>query len=152
MPNARIVAVDCSPQALIVARENAQRHHVEDRITFFEGDLLAPLQAQFSAQSFHILASNPPYVPLPDRDSLSVEVRDYEPHSALFAGDDGLDIYRRLIPDAREHLIPGGWLVLEIGFGQQPAIEQLLRDASYCEIHFVPDYQGIPRVAVGQRP
>lgn len=147
LSNARISAVDLSPQALAIARQNAIRNHVQNQIEFFEGDLLAPL----AGQSFHIIASNPPYVPLTDRDSLSVEVREHEPHAALFAGDDGLSIYRRLIPDARELLIPGGWLVMEIGYGQQSAIEELMIENKYSSVHFIADYQAIARVAVGQK-
>ena len=133
--------------ALAIAKENAARHHLEDRIEFFEGDLLAPL----AGQSFDIIASNPPYIPTTDLDSLSIEVCEHEPHSALFAGDVGLDIYRRLIPDAGELLVSGGWLVLEIGYGQQPAIEELLLANRYSDIQFIPDYQGIPRVASARR-
>jgi release factor glutamine methyltransferase len=147
LPQARVSAIDCSAPALAIALKNAEQNHLEDRIQFFEGDLLAPL----AGQTFHILASNPPYIPANDRDTLSVEVRDHEPHIALFAEEDGLAIYRRLIPEARALLVSGGWLVLEIGYGQQPAIEQLLQDGSYGEIHFFPDYQGIPRVAAARR-
>jgi release factor glutamine methyltransferase len=147
LSNARITAVDFSALALAIARQNAVLNHVENRIEFVEGDLLAPL----AGKSFHVIASNPPYVPLTDRDSLSVEVREHEPHAALFAGDDGLAIYRRLIPEARASLVPGGWLVMEIGYGQQPAIEQLMLANKYNEVHFVADYQGIPRVAVGKK-
>ncbi len=146
LPLAHITATDLSTQALAIAKQNAIRNNVEDRVEFFEGDLLAPL----AGQSFHIIVSNPPYVPFADRDSLSVEVREYEPHSALFAGDDGLSIYRRLIPEARGFLIPGGWLVMEIGYGQQPAIEELMHENRYGEVRFIVDYQGIPRVAIGQ--
>jgi release factor glutamine methyltransferase len=146
LPQARITATDLSPQALAIAQGNAERNQVADRIAFLEGDLLTPL----AGQTFQIIASNPPYIPLTDLDTLSVEVRDYEPHQALFAGRDGLDIYKRLIPDARQLLAPGGWLATEIGYGQQPAIEQLLRENGYGEFHFLPDYQGIPRVACGQ--
>jgi release factor glutamine methyltransferase len=77
-------------------------------------------------------------------------VRDFEPHTALFGGDDGLDIYRRLITEAKALLMPGGWLVMEIGYGQQQAVEALLESSKYSEIHFIPDYQGIPRVAIGR--
>ena len=147
LPEAHIIATDFSPQALAIAKHNAIRNSVEDRIEFFEGDLLAPL----AGQSFHIIASNPPYIPLSDLNSLSVEVREHEPHAALFAGDDGLALYRRLIPDARELLIPGGWLVMEIGYGQREAIEKVMIENKYGDVHFIEDYQGIPRVAVGQR-
>ncbi len=146
LPNAEIAAVDLSRQALLIARENAERNQVAGRIEFFEGDLLGPL----AGRRFSIIASNPPYVPLLDRDSLSVEVREHEPHAALFAGEDGLDIYRRLIPEARDHLLPGGWLVMEIGYGQRDAIEAMLQSNGYAETHFVEDYQRIPRVAAGR--
>jgi release factor glutamine methyltransferase len=146
LPEARISATDISPQALAVAKANAAQNHVAERIAFLEGNLLAPL----TGRSFSIIASNPPYIPSGDRDALSVEVRKFEPHSALFAGQDGLDVYRRLIPEARGLLLPGGWLVMEIGFGQQEQIQKLLEEGYYSSVHFVPDYQGIPRVAVGQ--
>jgi release factor glutamine methyltransferase len=147
LPHAQITAVDCSPQALTIARENAIKNQVSDRITFLEGDLLT----QLADQRFNIIASNPPYIPTTDNESLSVEVRNYEPHSALFAGEDGLAIYQRLIPEARSYLIENGRLALEIGYNQQPAIEALLRTNNYTEIHFLLDYQGIPRVAAAQR-
>jgi len=147
LPQAHIVATDLSPHALTIAKQNAIRNSVENRIKFFEGDLLAPLVGQ----SFHIIASNPPYVPLSERDSLSVEVREHEPHTALFAGDDGLSIYRRLIPEAHTLLVPEGWLVIEIGYGQREAVDEMLMAHGYRDIRFVRDYQGIQRVAVGQK-
>jgi release factor glutamine methyltransferase len=146
IPSAHIVATDISPAALSIARSNAERNHLADRIAFLEGDLLSPL----AGQRFDLLASNPPYIPLSDLPSLSIEVRDHEPASALFAGADGLDIYRHLIPAAPAHLNPGGWLLLEIGFGQQPVIEAILAASNFTEIRFIPDYQGIPRVAVAR--
>jgi release factor glutamine methyltransferase len=147
LPLAHIVATDLSPQALVIARQNAIRNDVEDRIYFAEGDLLAPL----AGQSFHIIASNPPYIPLPDRNSLSVEIREHEPYPALFGGDDGLSIYRRLIPEARSLLVPDGWLLMEIGYGQQTAIKKLMSVSGYRDLRFIPDYQGISRVAVARR-
>jgi len=146
LPYAQIFATDLSPEALSVAQQNAAQNRVADRISFLEGDLLAPL----AGQTFSIIASNPPYVPLRDRDSLAVEVREFEPHSALFSGEDGLATYRRLIPAARELLAPGGWLVMEIGFGQEPAIRESLLAGGFIDVRFVPDYQGIPRVAAGR--
>jgi release factor glutamine methyltransferase len=148
LPDARITAMDISPKALAIAHTNAKNNQVADRVEFLEGDLLAPL----AGRTFSIVASNPPYIPLSDKPSLSVEVRDHEPHLALFAGYDGLLILRRLIPDALTVLEPGGWLLMEIGYGQQPAVEKLLEEAQYVGVHFIPDYQGIPRVACAQRP
>ena len=118
-----------------------------ESLAFHEGDLLAPVAGEL----FDFIVSNPPYVPEPDRDSLSVEVRDYEPAQALFAGDDGLDVYRRLIPAAFTAL-PGGYVALEIGFGQQAAVGELLAEARFEDIEFTKDLQGIARVAVARRP
>jgi len=145
LPNAQITATDLSPQALNIARRNAEHNAV--RVAFLHGDLLAPL----AGRRFDIIASNPPYIPLSDRASLSVEVREHEPSTALFAGDDGLSIYRRLVPDAIPRLNHGGYLVMEIGYGQRPAIEGLLAASAYIDLHFLPDYQDIPRVAIGRK-
>jgi release factor glutamine methyltransferase len=117
-------------------------------VIFRVGDLLTPV----AGRRFDLIVSNPPYVAEGDRDSLSAEVRDYEPAQALFAGADGLAIYRRLIPAAFAALFHERYLALEIGFGQQPAVEALLAGAGYTEIEFTKDLQGIPRVAVAQRP
>jgi release factor glutamine methyltransferase len=146
LPHATITAIDLSATALTVAEQNAKRNRVA--IRFIEGDLLTPV----ASEQFDILVSNPPYVPEPDRSTLSVEVRDHEPALALFAGSDGLDIYRRLIPQAFASLIPGGFLALEIGYGQSPAIANLLATSGFHQIEFLPDLQQIPRVALAQRP
>jgi release factor glutamine methyltransferase len=147
LAEARITAVDVSEAALEIARGNAERNGVSERILFMQSDLLAAV----AGERFEIVVSNPPYVPTADRDSLSVEVRDHEPALALFAGEDGLDVYRRLIPAAFAALEVGGFLVLEIGYGQSEAVTALLADAGFTRIEFVPDLQGIPRVACGQR-
>jgi len=148
LPKAQITASDRSASALAIARENAQRHAVSQRIRFLQGDLLAPVVGE----EFDLIVSNPPYVPCTDRDSLSVEVRDHEPSLALFAGPDGLAIYRRLIPQAFACLVPGGFLALEMGFGQSEAVRALLVSSSFESIEFTPDLQGIPRVASARRP
>jgi release factor glutamine methyltransferase len=144
LPEAMVTSVDISPDALAIARENAVANEV--RVRFVLGDLLGPV----AGERFDLIVSNPPYVPEGDRESLAVEVREHEPALALFAGADGLVIYRRLIPEARGHLAGGGWLLLEIGHGQQAAVEGLLEAAGYGGIHFLADYQGIERVACGQ--
>ncbi len=146
LSSADITATDVSPHALSLAEENAKRNGAA--IRFLQGDLLAPV----TGETFDLIVSNPPYVPATDRDSLAVEVRDHEPPLALFAGKDGLEIYRRLIPQAFAALTPGGFIALEIGYGQQPAIHSLLAGTGFTNIEFSPDLQGIPRVAIGQRP
>ncbi len=148
LPLAHIMATDISASALAVAKANATRHGFADRIRFFEGDLLEPL----AGEHFDIVVSNPPYVQESDRATLDVEVRDYEPAQALFAGEDGLQIYRRLIPAAFGALIPGGFLALEIGYDQQEEIRTLLAGAGFSGIEFTEDLQKIPRVVVARRP
>jgi release factor glutamine methyltransferase len=144
---AQITATEISAPALAVARENAERNGLADYIRFLQGDLLAPV----AGEQFDMVVSNPPYVPERDRDSLSLEVRGYEPAQALFAGPDGLAIYRRLIPAAWNALVVGGFVVLEIGFGQELAIGALLAASRFTEIEFIVDLQGIPRVASAKR-
>ena len=146
LPQAIVTAIDLFTDALAVARENAVRNSVS--IRFLQGDLLAAV----AGESFDFIVSNPPYVPDSDRESLSVEVRDYEPAQALFAGDDGLDVYRRLIPQAFAALAPGGYLALEIGYGQQDSVPALLAGSGFAQIETTPDLQGIPRVVTARRP
>jgi len=142
-----MTALDISPAALEVASGNAERNGVLDRIRLLQSDLLTSV----ADERFEMVVSNPPYVPSTDRDSLSVEVREHEPALALFAGEDGLDIYRRLIPAAFAVLEAGGFLLMEIGYGQSVAVGAQLQEAGFERIEFVPDLQGIPRVACGQR-
>lgn len=145
LPQAQVTALDISPEALAIASSNAETHHVAGRICFLKSDLLSAV----SGESFDAIVSNPPYVSEVDRESLEPQVREYEPHTALFAGPSGLDIYERLIPQAKEHLKPGGWLLMEIGQGQRDALAQLL--AGWKDVSFVDDLRGIPRVACAQR-
>jgi len=148
LPAARIDATDQSGAALNMARANAARNGVAERVRFIAGDLLAPV----ARKQFDLIVSNPPYVAESDRDSLSVEVRDFEPAQALFAGADGLAVYRRLIPAAFEALFHQRFLALEIGFGQEAAVLDLLAGAGFTGIEFTKDLQGISRVAVARRP
>jgi release factor glutamine methyltransferase len=148
LPFAEITATDVSAAALVVAKSNAARNGFADRIRFFEGDLLEPV----AGERFDIAVSNPPYVPESDRDTLNVEVRDYEPSQALFAGEDGLAIYRRLIPAAFGALVPGGFVALEIGYRQQKGVQALLAEAGFSGIESTNDLQKIPRVVVARRP
>lgn len=146
-PDATVTAIDLSASALEVARRNAEHIGFADRIRFLQGDLLAPV----AGEQFDLIVSNPPYVSERDCATLDVEVRNYEPAQALFAGEDGLAIYRHLIPEAFKALTTGGVLLLEIGYGQQEAIQVLLETESFARIQFFSDLQGIPRVAKAQR-
>jgi release factor glutamine methyltransferase len=143
LPRAQVTAIDLSPGALEVARGNAETHGVSERITWVKSDLLAAV----TSLQFDVVVSNPPYIA--DREVLEPQVANYEPHAALYAGPTGLEAYVRLIPQARKVLKPNGWLLLEIGFGQSPAVRKLLSD--WTGVLFLSDLQGIRRVAVARR-
>jgi release factor glutamine methyltransferase len=144
LPRSQIMAVDLSLDALEVARRNAERHGVIGRVTLRQSDLLG----DGGSAEFDVVVSNPPYVA--NGEKLEPQVADYEPRSALYAGPTGLEIYERLIPQANRVLRPEGWLMMEIGYGQQLALEALL--GAWRAVSFVPDLQGIPRVVQAQRP
>ena len=151
LPEAKIYACDLSAAALEVAMENAERLGLSNRVEFRQSDLLAGyITATADDDLFDAVVSNPPYVPAGDAAGMQPEVRDYEPHMALFAGDDGLTIYRRLVVEARTVLRPGGLLAMEIGFGQQAALTTLL--TTWRDVRFVDDYAGIPRVVLAEKP
>ena len=145
-PAARVIATDVSQDALSIAAQNAQRLGAH-RAEFVEASLvpngLPPLD---------LIVTNPPYVPERDRESLSPDVRDFEPAQALFAGEDGLGVIRDLLPEARAALKPGGALIMEIGAGQAEAVAALVAGAGLRLITIRPDLQGIPRIAVAVRP
>jgi release factor glutamine methyltransferase len=147
LPHAAITALDISPDALAVAARNARENNVADRIRFLPSDLLSAVLS--GGEAFDAIVSNPPYIPETDRRSLHPQVRDHEPATALFAGETGLDIYRRLVPRAHNVLQPDGLLALEIGHGQQGALAELL--SGWQGVSFVVDLQGIPRVALARR-
>lgn len=141
LPQAEIQAVDISPDALEVARANAARLQLSKRVRFAQSDLLQAFEAR---PRFNFVVSNPPYVGEGEEDRVQREVKKFEPRIAVFAGHDGLDAIRRLIPQARKRLNPGGWLLMEIGFTQERMVQALLD--GWCEVHSIPDLQGIPRV------
>jgi len=147
LPAALFTAVDISPAALAIARENAAHHNLAERIHFFESDLLTELRGE----TFDVIISNPPYVALADAPTLAREVRDHEPHLALFAEEDGLAIYRRLIPAAHAALVPNGLLALEIGFGQSETIRSFFPKIHWHNLRILDDYAGIPRIVLAMR-
>jgi release factor glutamine methyltransferase len=143
---ATVVATDVSAEALTVARQNAVRLGVDARIQFEQTDLLDDVMGLFDA-----IVSNPPYVREADRAGIQEEVR-FEPADALFAGPDGLDVIRRLLPDAAARLALGGVLLFEIGFGQADAVAELISTtAGLTMSELKRDLQDIPRVAIAER-
>ena len=145
-PQVTIVATDVSDAALEIARHNANQLAVASRIAFHRADLLDGLD-----DLFDLVVSNPPYVREGDRAEIQPEVR-YEPAFALYAGDDGLDVIRRLVPQSVERLKRGGTLIFEFGFGQADAVTELLSSTPGLRIiRLRDDLQGIPRVAIARR-
>jgi release factor glutamine methyltransferase len=144
-PTAEIHATDISAEALEVARANAARLRF-DGVQFHQSDVLAELVRD---ATFDFVVSNPPYVALSEEDKVQDVVKKFEPRVAVFAGTHGLDVIRRLIPQSREALRPGGWLLMEIGYSMSEAVMQLLAD--WDDVHAVPDLQGIPRVIVARK-
>jgi release factor glutamine methyltransferase len=141
-------AIDLSPVALRVAHENAIRHGVAERILFVHADLLECFPRH---PCFDLVLCNPPYVALTEYGSLPCAVRDHEPHLALFGGESGLEVYRRLVPEAAPRLVPGGHLLLELGAGQAEQVGRLVERQGLSLEMIIDDLQGIPRCLVGRR-
>lgn len=152
LPEARVVAVEVSPAAAAIARENFQRLGLADRITLLEGDLFDPLRQLPDPGPFHLVLSNPPYIPTASLAELDRSVRDYEPHLALDGGLDGLCVHRRIIDDVAAHLLPGGHAYLEIAFDQGSAALRLLDDRTdLIEPRILRDHGGRDRVLTFRR-
>jgi release factor glutamine methyltransferase len=147
-PTAKVTASDISAEALEVARRNAARHGVAEKIHFVEGDLLAPL----NGEQFDLIVSNPPYVSHPEYEGLAAHVRNFEPRLALDGGTDGFSIYDRLIPDSIHHLAPGGRLLLEIGHSQEAGVRRRVEAAGLIAAATIRDDQRHPRVIAAHKP
>jgi release factor glutamine methyltransferase len=150
--DARITATDISEAALGVAAENVAEHQLHDKIDLLCGDLFDPLVLESDADKFDLIVCNPPYVSADEFEELDRNVRDYEPRSALFAGADGLGIYRRIIDTVDEYLKLDAILMLEIGCSQGQAVAELLRQSGvFAEITIERDFHDNDRVAVAIR-
>jgi release factor glutamine methyltransferase len=150
LPHAEIFATDISAAALEVALRNATRHRVASRIRFLDGDLLKPVAP--SPESFDLIVSNPPYVAQDDEATLAREVREHEPHAALFGGPSGIEIYERLVEQAGELLRPGGVLVLELGYDSAQHVRAILvKQGNWVNVSVTNDLAGIPRVLAAER-
>lgn len=149
-PRWRVMASDISPGALEVARANAERHGVAERVAFMEGDLLGPWIT--SGERLDLVLSNPPYIPEEDEAGLQPEVRLFEPRTALYGGEDGLEPYRRLTAQLAELPAIPALVGFEVGMGQAGEVRQLLeRAADWDEIRIVPDLAGIDRHVIAFR-
>jgi release factor glutamine methyltransferase len=159
-PDARVIATDICPAALAVAAGNVEKHELKDRITLLCGDLFDPIMPHVdvdklvrdSDRGFDLIVCNPPYVSAAEYGNLEKNVRDYEPKVALFAGDDGLDIYRRVIEKAEQFLKPAAALMLEAGYAQGPAVRELLEQTgAFTEIKIERDIHDNDRIVTARK-
>jgi release factor glutamine methyltransferase len=144
-PDAQIVATDISADALELARQNAARHNVVNRIDFLQGDAFAALK---SPKLFDLMISNPPYIPTDEIQTLQIEVREHDPRQALDGGADGLVFYRRISAEAKPFLKPGGKIMLEFGDGQAEAIREIFESEKWIVEAIVEDYNQRPRILI----
>jgi release factor glutamine methyltransferase len=144
----RVLAIDSSREALLIALRNRANLGLADLVELREGDLLAGVRPG----SLHLVVSNPPYVTEAEHASLEADVRDHEPREALVGGDDGLDVYRRLLPEAARSLAPGGSLLLEVGESQAEAVSELSRLAGFARTWVERDLSGKERIVAAVRP
>jgi release factor glutamine methyltransferase len=162
LPAAKIYSTDISPAALAVAQRNATRLGFSNRITFLESNLFdsfSPLATRHSPALseaegpllFDLVISNPPYIGRKETSTLPTEVRDHEPASALYGGEEGYELYGLLIPEAARRLKPSGLLVLELGHDSLPAVRPLLETPQWTNLHVTNDLAGIPRVISAER-
>ena len=143
------VGLDRSGAALAVARDNARRHAVLDRVHFLQADLLAALKP---AAAFALLVANLPYVPRAEWERLPREIKAFEPPGALLGGEDGLDLIRPLIRQAQQYVKGGGWVLLEVGDQQAPQVAALVEETgAYDRIETIKDFSGMERVVRARR-
>jgi len=147
-PTWRVTAVDLSPDAAALARENVRRAGVVHNVSVLEGDLFGALSPD---AKFELITANPPYIPSGEIAGLDTDVRDFEPRLALDGGEDGLVIIRRLLDAAPRYLVPGGMLAMEVGFDQAPAVAALFEGAGFVDIARARDLAGVERVVSGRR-
>jgi len=143
---AEITALDNSADALEIARANAARLGLAERVRFLASDVLSSV----ANERFDLIVSNPPYVPEREADTVEAQVRRFEPHNAVFGGENGLAVIRKLVQQAERVLTPEGWLVMEMGQSVEVAARELLR--AWHDLRVIPDLQQIPRVIAARRP
>jgi len=150
VPDAKVIATDISAEALAVAARNVEKHGLQERIELRQGDLFEPLIPPLD--QFDLIASNPPYVSAAEYEKLEKNVKDYEPRIALYAGEGGLDAYRRIAEKVGSFLKPDGILLIEIGYQQGPAVRELLEQTGvFASIEVEKDFQKHDRVVVALR-
>ncbi len=150
VPDVKVMAADISESALAVAAKNVEKHKLGEKIELRHGDLFEPLVPQLDV--FDLIVCNPPYVSAAEYEALDRNVKEYEPRLALYAGEDGLDVYRRLVEKVDQFLKPDGILLLEIGYQQGPTVRELLEQTkTFAQIRIDKDLQSHDRVVTALR-
>ena len=151
-PDARVIATDISAAALEVAARNVEKHRLTEHVRLLCGDLFEPIIQQLDVSQFDLIVCNPPYVSTTEYEKLEKNVKDYEPVSALLAGTDGMDVYRRIINKVDKFLKPGAVLMLEIGYAQGPAVKELLEQTgAFAKITIEKDYHNNDRITIASK-
>ena len=146
-PEAKITATDICESALKAAASNIEKHDLKQKVTLLCGDLFDPIVPQMDVSKFDLIVSNPPYVSSTEYEKLDANVKEYEPKLALYAGVDGLDVYRRICQEIDKFLKPDAALMLEIGYAQGPSVRDLLEKTGlFSEINIEKDYQDNDRI------
>lgn len=146
--NAEVYGLDIGDIPLKVANINKERFNLNN-VNFYKGDLFKAIEGLNLEGQFHIIASNPPYIPREEIVKLQDEVKDFEPRLALDGGEDGLDFYRRITPKSKTYLIKGGLLIYEIGYDQGEAVRDILTKEGFQRVSILKDLQGLDRVIFG---
>ena len=146
-PDARITATDISAAALAVAARNVEKYRLKEQVRLLCGDLFESVIKQLDVSQFDLIVCNPPYVSTSEYEKLDKNIKDYEPQSALLAGEDGMDIYRRIVKEVDKFLKPGAALMLEIGYAQGSAVQDLLEQTSaFIDIKIEKDFHDNDRI------
>ena len=140
-------AVDISEKALETAKKNAVFHNVSEKVNFIKSDLFENVKKQYN-----MIVSNPPYIPVKDKETLQIEVRDFDPAIALFTKDElGIEFYEKIIKQAMDYLLPDGYILFELGINQAEPVGNMLVDNKYKPVEIIQDYNSIPRVIIAQK-
>jgi len=151
-PDANIIATDISDAALNIAAKNVEKHKLQDRIELLRGDLFDPIMPQLDVSKFDLIVCNPPYITAAEFGSLDKNIKAFEPRIALYGGEDGLDVYRRIVERVDQFLKPEAALMLEVGYRQGQAVRQLLEQIGcFTEIKVEKDFHDNDRIAIALR-
>lgn len=146
-PNTNIESIDISIEAIETAKKNALLHNVYEKINFFNSNLFENVD-----KKYNIIVSNPPYIPLKDKDTLEIEVKDFDPYNALFTNDeDGIEFYEKIIIESKDYLLPDGYILFEIGINQAKKVSDIFEKYNFKILKIVKDLNNIERIIIAKK-